>query len=117
MRATARRSGTGCGTASATRRSGGSCGRPARGNSTGSSCHTGRAGELRVTIRLLVEPSVGRNLLQLEPLHRNGVERASLYAQRAADTALFVEDHRRSLLPAVGLLDLGQEAFRLELVD
>ncbi len=83
----------------------------------GSSCHAGRTGQLRVAVRLLVEPSVARDLLELEPLHRNGVERAALDAQRAADAALLVEDHRRPLLPAVGLLDLGQEALGLELVD
>src|SRR5207244_6728969 len=89
----------------------------ARGNSPGSSCDAGGAGQLRVAVRLLVEPPVRRDLLQLEPLHRNSVERASLDAQRAADAALLVEDHRPAVLPAVRLLDLRQEALCLELVD
>src|SRR5918911_5009408 len=110
MPATVRRSGTADGTASATRRCGGSSCRPARGNSPGSSCHAGRAGELSVAVRLLVEPAVGRDFLELEPFHRNGVERATLDTQGAADAALLVEDHRRALVPAVGLLDLRQEA-------
>src|SRR4029079_8421986 len=83
----------------------------------GSSCHAGCAGQLRVPVRLLVEPAVGRDLLQLEPFHRNRVERAALDAQGAADAALLVEDHRAALVPAVGLLDLGQETLGLALVD
>src|SRR5207342_3136170 len=90
---------------------------PARGNSPGSSCHAGRPGQLRVTVRLLVEPTVGRDLLKLEPLHRNGVERATLDAQCATDAALLVEDHRTAVVPAVRLLELGQGAFGLERVD
>src|SRR6185295_1100467 len=79
--ATARRWGTAGGTASARRGFGGWSDPPARGNSPGSSCDAGGPGKLRVPVRLLVEPSVGRDLLELEPLHRNGVERATLDAQ------------------------------------
>src|SRR5579862_2493404 len=107
----------GCGTASARSGSGGSSCRPARGNSTHASCNPDGSGELGVAVRLLVEPAVARNLIELEPLHRNGVERASLDAQGAADAALLVEDHGRAVLPAVGLLDLGQGTLRLQLVD
>src|SRR5215217_760175 len=100
------------------RGSGGWPGPPARGSSTThSSCDAGGAGELSVAVRLLVEPTVGRDLLQLEPLHRNGVERATLDAECAADAALLIEDHRGPVLPAVGLVELGEEAFGLELVD
>src|SRR6185369_13983871 len=93
-------------------------GPPAPGSSTGhSSCDAGRPGQLRVAVRLLVEPPVSRDLLQLEPLHRNGVERAALDAQRAADATLLVEDHGRAVLPAIGLVELGQEPLGLQLVD
>src|SRR3954449_5804018 len=107
----------GCGRASATRRYGGSIDPPARGSSPGSSCHAGRPGELRVAVRLLIEPTVGRDLLQLEPLHRNGVERATLDTQGAADASLLVEDHRAAVVPAVRLLELGQGALGLQRVD
>src|SRR5829696_6737173 len=100
------------------RRFGGWTGPPARGSSPGhSSCDAGRAGELRVPVRLLVEPTIRRDLLELEPLHRNGVERATLDAQGAANAALLVEDHRGPVLPAVGLVELRQEALGLQLVD
>src|SRR5262245_51119491 len=108
----------GFGRGTARRGSGGWPGPPAPGSSTGhSSCDAGRPGQLRVAVRLLVEPPVGRDLLQLEPLHRNGVERATLDAQGAADAALLVEDHRPAVLPAVGLVELGQVALALQLVD
>src|SRR5919197_6776032 len=98
--------------------SGGWPGPPAPGSSTShSSCDAGRPGQLRVAVRLLVEPPVGRDLLQLEPLHRNGVEWAALDAQGAADAALLVQDHGGAVLPAIGLVELGQEPFRLQLVD
>src|SRR5215213_6261102 len=117
MPATARRWGTAGGRSIARRGFGGWCCPSARGNSPGSSCDAGGPGQLRVAVRLLVEPPVSRDLLQLEPLHRNRVERASLDAQGAADAALLVEDHRGSLLPAVGLLDLWQQPFGLQLID
>src|SRR3954449_9500884 len=107
----------GCGRASATRRYGGSIDPPARGSSPGSSCDAGRPGELRVAVRLLIEPPVGRDLLQFEPFHRNGVERATLDAQCAADTALLVEDHRAAVVPAVRLFQLRERALGLERVD
>src|SRR5260221_5970602 len=108
----------GCGTTIATRGFDGWSGPPARGNSPGhASCHPWGAGQLGVAVRLLVEPPVARDLLELEPFHRNGVEGASLDAQRAADAALLVEDHRPAVLPAIGLLNLRQEPFGLELVD
>src|SRR5205814_8240503 len=40
-----------------------------------------------------------------------------LDTQGAANATLLVEDHRRPVLPAVSLLDLGEEPLALELID
>src|SRR3954447_22311835 len=64
--------------------------------------------QLGVPVALLVEPAVAADLLELEPLHGNGVIRASFDTQCAADTALFVEDHRGAVGPAIGIDKLGQ---------
>src|SRR5436853_1500075 len=73
--------------------------------------------KLRVAVALLVEATVTADLLELEPLHRNGVIRTSLDAQCAANAALFVEHHGGTFGPAVGVDQLGQRPFRLHLVD
>src|SRR5262245_34809802 len=73
--------------------------------------------ELRVAVRLLVEPTVLTDLLQFEALHRDGVVGASLDAQRAADAAFLVEHHGPALAPAVRVDELRQGALGLHLVD
>src|SRR6188508_3399760 len=73
--------------------------------------------ELGVPVGLLVEPTVLTDLLQFEPLHRDGVVGAALHAQSTADAALLVEDHGPALAPAVGVDELRQRALRLHLVD
>src|SRR4051812_2466343 len=73
--------------------------------------------QLGVPVALLVEPAVAADLLELEPLHGNGVIWASLDAQSAANAALLVEDHRGAVGPAVGVDELWQRALRLHLVD
>src|SRR3954447_8663711 len=73
--------------------------------------------QLGIPVALLVEPAVAADLLELEPLHGNGVIWASLDTQSAADAALLIEHHRRSVGPAIGVDELRQSAFRLHLVD
>ena len=104
------------GRASARRRFGGWFRPPAPGNSPGSSCHAGRSGQLRVTVRLLVEPPVGRDLRSSNRsivMASNG-HRLTHNAQRMQRSS-----SRIMALPCPSrrLLELGQEALRLELVD